>query len=280
MGSAAYAKDAQTAVANLQYGGEMGWAPDLSQWVNNQQYIRKQLMCLLIEAPTAFSNMADSDYWIGTLRSLFELHPLRITGLNMGLEVETVETPVGGGGQMQEDFTDVKEQRSQITFSWNEKYGMPVYRFLSGWIRNLMMDPNSKFASINTLTDATAVTDLMADQYSATCAFIEPDPTHTYVVKSWLVTNMWPKGTGDVIGQKDPTAAGEPANYDVQFAGIAQFGAGVDAFCQTLMDNISISGANPYNRPAFVSGIAADVAAQTTGSYASQVSDLAANAVS
>ena len=49
---------------------------------------------------------------------------------------------------MQEDFVDVKEERSQPTFKWNEKYGMPVANFLRGWITHLLMDPASKFANI------------------------------------------------------------------------------------------------------------------------------------
>lgn len=265
-------------MADLQYSAQMGYAPDLTEWVGNQAYVRRNLIALLIEAPTAFSDLPNPDYWIGTLRALVELHPLTITGLSSTLTVDTTDgNPVGGGGQVQEEFTDVKESRSQPNFRWNEKYGMPINRFLRGWIQYCMMDPNSKVASINTIA-GNQVTDMLPDRYTMTCAFIEPDPTHTKVNKSWLVTNMFPKTSGEVTGQRDLNSGGEIVAYDVEFAGIAQFGLGVDAFSQTLLNGINITGANPYERAPFVDSIAADVANWGTSNYAQGISDLAAGA--
>lgn len=271
LGTKGYGKGVNTAVLDLQYGGQMGFAPDLSEWVSNQQYTRRNIIALLVEAPKGFQYLSDPTSWVSTLRALVELHPIRITGLAQGLEVETAETPVGGGGEMHEDFTDVKRARSQVTFTWNEKYGMPVTRFLAGWIRYLMMDPDSKVALINTISgNSTTVTDMLADMYSATMLFIEPDPTHTKVVKAWLVTNMWPKGTGAIEGQRDVTAAQEKLDVDVQFSGIAQTGLGVDSFAQTILSSISITGANPYTRAAFITALDSNVTAASK-SYSSNV---------
>ena len=273
----AFAAGHQNPMVDLQFGGQMGYSPDLTEWVSNQSYVRRNLICLLVEAPKGFQYLPNPDQWIATLRALVELHPLSIEGLNAGLEVETAETPVGGAGQMHEDFTDVKETRSQPTFRWNEKYGMPVATFLRGWITHLLMDPATKFANIATNRGGRP-TDMLADMYAMTCAFIEPDPTHTKVVKSWLVTNMWPKGTGEITGRRDLTAAGEPTTYDVQFTGISQFGLGVDAFAQRLLDGINITGANPYNRNAFVDKISADILAQGRG-YKSSTEALGAGSI-
>lgn len=259
----------QAPMVDLQYGGQMGYAQDLSEWVSNQAYVRRNLICLLVEAPKGFRFLPNSDKWIATLRSLVELHPLSIDGLNAGLEVEIASNPFGGGGQMQEDFTDVKETQSRPVFRWAEKYGMPIAHFFRGWITNLMMDPNTKFANVATLAGQKP-TDMLADQYTATMIFIEPDPTHTKVVKSWLVTNMMPTGTGEITGRRDLTQANETPTYDINFTGIAQFGLGVDAFAQRLLDGISLTGANPYQRPAFVDNITADILAAKKG-YANDV---------
>ena len=277
IGNTAYGAGTKTAVLNIQHGGMNGFVPVVGEYVNNQQYIRRNLICLLVEAPKGFQYLPDATAWVNSLRSLVELHATRITGLNMTLEVETNETPVGGGGQFQEDPTDVKESRSQITFSWNEKYGIPIYRFHAGWIRNLIMDPNTKTAAINTLA-TTKVTDMLADMYTATMAFIETDPTHSQVVKSWLVTNMFPKSSGEQVGQKDVSGAGEQVNYDIPYAGIAQFGLGIDVFCQTLLDGINITGATAFNRPAWLTSLSSDVSAATT-SYSQEVANLAATAI-
>lgn len=252
------------ATSNLQYGGMNGYVPQLEEWVNNQQYIRQNLIPVLIDAPTGFQVLPNPDTWLGILKALVELHPLAITGLQGGLTVDFQGTPVGGGGQQQEDPTDVKETPSNISFRWNEKYGMPVNRFLDNWIRLLIKDPNSKFAAVNTL-DGVKLPDMMADRYAMTMMFIEPDPTHTQVVKAWLVANMWPKSSGEVTGQHDKTAAGEQVNYDVEFAGICQTGLGVKQFAQKILDGMKITGADPYHRAAFIQQISADVLAQSKG---------------
>jgi len=108
--------------------------------------------------------------------------------------------------------------------------------------------------------------------------FIEPDVTHQKVVKSWLVTNMWPQGTGEIEGRRDLTAAGEPTTLNITFTGISQFGAGVDVFAQQILDSINITGANPSMRPAFVQSIAADVLAANVG-YKVGVDTLANSAI-
>ena len=267
----------QAPMVDLQYGGQMGHAPDLTEWVSNQAYIRKNLICLLVEAPKGFNLLPNPEQWIATLRALVELHPMSIDGLNAGLEVEVSSNPVGGAGQIHEDFTDVKETPSKVVFKWNEKYGMPVSSFLRGWITNLMMDPNTKFANVATLSGEQP-TDMLADQYAATMIFIEPDPTHNKVIKSWLVTNMWPQGTGEITGRRDLTAASEPITYDINFSGIAQYGLGVDAFAQKLLDGIKITGANPYNRAAFVDAITSDILA-TKKSYSDSIGVIKAGAV-
>lgn len=277
LGDKAYGVGVQTPLIDLRNNGYMGYSADMTTWVSQQQYVRRNVFCLLLEAPRGFQSLPNPEYWVGTLRALVELHALKITGLTQGLTVETAETPAGGGGQMHEDPTNVTEARSQVTFGWNEKYGMPIQRFHGGWIRYLIMDPNSKFAAINTIR-GNNVTDLLADMYAATMIFIEPDPTHTKVVKSWLGANMWPKSNGEVTGERDVTTGGEAVNYDIEYAGILQFGDGIDAFAQKLLDAISLSGANPYNRAAFVDGISADVAAQSVG-YSNGISDLASTAV-
>jgi hypothetical protein len=244
---------------DLQHGGQIGFAPDLAEWVSNQAFVRRNVIPLLVEAPKGFQLLNNPSYWVGTLRSLVELHPLSVDGLQGGLEVEVASTPVGGGGQQQEDVTNVVETQTKVVFRWGEKYGMPVATFMRGWITNLIMDPNTKYP--NVVTTGTPPTDMLADMYSATMLFIEPDPTHTTVVKSWLVTNMYPTGTGEITGRRDLTQANETPTYDISFTGIAQYSLGVDAFAQQILSSINLTGANPQLRAAFVQAISADVAA-------------------
>lgn len=262
---------------NLLYGGQFGHSPVYEEYLGTQQYIQQQLIPILLAAPTGFDSLPGKDSLYKILKSLVELHPMRISGLNAGMEMETVTTPFGGGGQVMETPTNVKWQESNIQFSWNEKAGMPVHRFLSMWWRYLIMDPDSKSASINTLPGV-QVTDMLPDRYAMTMMFIEPDVTKSYVMKAWLVSNMFPKGPLENEGRMDKNAAGEQKDYDVPFSGIVQMGLGVEKVAQSILSAMSLTNADPHRRAAMMQGVNADVAALTKG-YASSISDLAAASV-
>jgi hypothetical protein len=273
----AFGRGSNQPMLDATYGGQMGYAPSLAEWVSNAAYVRRNLICVLLEAPAFFEYMPDPQKWRDTLKSLVELHPRSIEGLNAGLTLEFDEHPVGGAGEMQQEVTDSKRARSEPVFTFVEKYGMPIQTFLYQWITYGIMDPDTKFALSNTL-DGTKPSDMLPDQYTASMLFMEPDPQHKRVVKSWVVTNMMPKGTGEIIGKRDLTAAGEVGNLSVEFTGIAQFNLGTNIFAQTILDNINMTNANPYLRPSFVDKIDPKVAASTKG-YASEVANLGSAAV-
>lgn len=259
------------------FGGQMGYAPNLAEWVSNAAYVRKNLICVLLEAPTFFQHMPDPQKWVDTLKSLVELHPRTIEGLNAGLTLEFDEHPVGGGGEMQQEVTDSKRARTEPVFTFVEKYGMPIQTFLYNWITYGIMDPDTKFALSNTLAGERPE-DMLPDQYTASMLFMEPDPQHKRIVKSWVVTNMMPKGTGEIIGKRELTAAGEVNTLSVEFTGIAQFNLGTNIFAQSIMDKINMVNANPYLRPSFISAVSPGVEASAKG-YISEVDALAKAAV-
>jgi hypothetical protein len=273
----AHAAGYQAPMLDLQYGGQQGFDLNLTEWVSNQHYVRKNLICLLVEAPKGFALMKNPEKWVATLKALVELHPLSIDGLAAGLEVEVSEQPIGGAGQKQEDVTNVTEAQSKVVFHWAEKYGMAISKFHRAWITNLIMDPHSKYPNLIAMA-GNQQKDMLADMYSATMMFIEPDPTHSSVQKAWLVTNMYPMGTGDNTGRREMSAAGEVPVYDINYTGIAQFGVGVDKFAQELLKGINLAGANPQQRATFVDKIAADVAAIARG-YENNAENLGATAI-
>jgi hypothetical protein len=140
-----------------------------------------------------------------------------------------------------------------------------------------MGDPNNKIPMINTLTTIRP-SDMLADMSSATMLFIEPDPTHSKVAKSWLGTNMRPRGTGAIEGRKDLTAAGDLSELSIGFTGIYQAGIGVDLFSQAILNSLNLNNANPNLRPAFAQGIASDVYVTGRG-LAGNMNDLAETAL-
>lgn len=260
----AYTRDIDRPMLDLQYGGQQAWTPTLTEWVNNQAYVSRPAICILLEAPKMFSVMPDSPKWIASLKALFELHARSIEGLNATLKPEFDTHDVGGAGEKQHEIVNMTREPSVPKFQFVEKYGRPIQTFLDYWMRYGMMDPETKFALLGTLGNS-QVRDLLADWYAATCLFIVPDPLHKSVDKAWVTTNMMPQGLGEITAKRDLSSGQEILTLDVEFTGMSQFGMGVNKFAQTILNQISITNADPFMKPSFINGVSADVAAVAKG---------------
>lgn len=264
-------------MADITYGGQHGWTPNPAEWVSNQSYVSRPLFCLLLEAPRFFQLLPNPNTWVQSLKALVELHAKSIDGLNAGLTVETDERLVGGAGEMQDEVTNVTRLRTEPKFSFTEKAGAPFQTLFETWITYGLMDPNTKYPLYNTLT-GNKPTDGLPDWYTMTCIFIQLDSIGINVFRSWLVTNMFPKSTGDITGKKDKSSANEILDLDIDFTGIAQYGVGVNQLAQNLLKSINFVGANPNLRPAFLQNIEADVSAASYG-FNKNITDLGSAAV-
>lgn len=260
----AYVRNVDRPVLDLKYGGQQGWSPNLAEWVSNQAYVTRPLICIVLEVPRIFTVMPDSAKWIASCKSLFETHAKSIDGFNAGLKVDFDSHTVGGAGEIQEEVINVTRETSTPKLTFVEKYGRPIQTFLEYWIRYGLMDPEAKFALISTLTNS-QVTDLLADWFTATCLFIEPDPMHRNVSKAWLTTNMMPKGTGDITAKRDLSSSQELVTLDIEFTGLSQYGTGVNLFAQNILKNINITHADPNMRPSYADKISPDVEAAERG---------------
>ena len=272
----AYSVNNTAPMLDLTFGGQQGYAPNLAEWVSNQAYVRRNLICILLEAPKVFSLFPNPEKWVQSLKSLMELHVKTIEGFNAGLSVEFDEHPVGGAGEMQQEVINVKRARSEPVFGFVEKYGRPIQTLLDYWIRYGMQDPDTKFALASTL--GKHPDDMLADWFTMTCLFIEPDVLHRKVTQAWVTTNMMPKSNGEIIGKRDLTSDLEILNLSIEFTGISQYGKGVDLFAQNILDRINIEGADPHMRPSFIQDMDSEVAGAQVG-YETTPSDIGDNAV-
>lgn len=249
----------QAPSVNLTMGAQMGPMTDLRQYVNNSAYIPHPLIAILLEAPTGFRYLPEPELYYRTLKSLVELHAQTIEGFNSQLDVEYSETNVGGGGQKQEDISNVTQQQPTPTFVWPDKYGKPISRFLRSWITELIQDPITKYAGVVSRTRQ--LDDLLPDFSSMTCLFFEPDPTHTKVLEAWLCTNMKPKTSGPIEGRRDLNSGPSPTELSIEFTALSQTGYGVMQLAQQHLDNMVLTGLNPNVQPAFIQSATADVSA-------------------
>ncbi len=272
-----YGVGRQNPMVDLDMGGQMGQQTEMAEYVSSAQYVRRNLIARVIEAPKGFDKLPDVDKWRSAFKALIELHAKSIEGFNSQLTVETQETPFGGAGEMIESPSNVTRARSNPSFGFVERYGRPISTFFDMWIMELIMDPITKTPNVVTRGDVTDV-DLLPDFIGATVIFFEPDPTYTKVDKAWLCTNMFPKAGAPVEARRDLTAGGETVEFNIEFTAISQVGAGVVMFAQKLLDEMNLTGANPNLRPAFIDQISEDIKKGEHG-YAEQIANAARTAV-
>lgn len=278
--SGGYATGAQRSMLDLSKGGQFGYATQLDQLISNSAYKQKNLQIYLLRAPGWMSLMPDKDKWVSALRSLVEVKPKRVDGYNASLNIETDTHAVGGGGEVQHEFTDVKRTPSQIQYLYQELDGMPITTFFSYWVQYGMMDPETKMALIGTLADQSKVPkDWLFDWYGMSTLAIETDVLGRRVVKSWITTNQFPMGEIEITGRRDLNAPSELKELTIQMTGTSQFGLGTDKWAQDFLNNISYANANPYLRAAMIQKIDADVAAAASTGFVFGVDQLAKSAV-
>jgi hypothetical protein len=263
----AFGLGANVPMVDLTYGGQMGWAPDHAAFVNNQAHIRRHLIPILVEAPKLFQYFPNSDKYVSALRALIETQWLNVEGLNRGLTASFTENAFGGSGQLQKDLTNIKRAESQPKHSYLERHGRPIQRLIETWMLYAGMDPDTKFPMVTTLpafqsaANAGQAPELLADQTTMTVLYIEPDSYGRKVQQAWLCFNMFPEGTGDIVGSADKTQDMQTVQIDLSFTALHQVGAGVDAFAQRILNTINYVGANPMMKQAMIDQISADVRA-------------------
>lgn len=271
LGRKAYAKQASAPMVNLTIGGQNGYQSDLRYFHANTDYIRRNVIAKLIEAPSGFLHMDSGQEYINALKSIVELHAQSWEGLNKTLTVASQSTAVSGAGEMQETPSNVTRERSAPALTIPEKYGMPVSALMRDWITGLIMDPDSKVPGITTL-GGTTVTDLLPDVYSMTVLFFEPDPTFTKVQRAWLIGNMYPTTGGEDTGRRDKTQDGEQLVLSIPFTGIQQVGYAINQFAQRILDEMTKTGTNPNLAPAFINTVDANVLVSQFG-YVEKVNE-------
>lgn len=273
----AYGVGANAPMVDLTYGGQMGWAPDHAAWVNNQAYVRRHVIPILIEAPKLFQYFPNPESWVKALRALIETQWLNVDGLNRGLEASFADNPFGGSGQTQRDLTNIKRAESRPKHSYLERYGRPIQRLIEYWMLYAGMDPDTKFPMVTTLPafqNLANAPDLLPDQTTMTVLYIEPDPYGRRVQQSWLCYNMFPESTGDIVGSADKTQDMQTLNIDLTFTALHQVGFGVDQFAQQILNATNYIGANPLMKQAMIQEVSADVRAAQSG-WAQSVQNVA-----
>ena len=254
---------------DIDKGGPFGYQFDPNFYVSNTGYTPRNIIALLVEYPRGFDFLPQPEKSIAALRSLIETQSKNITGLRTGVNVESSERPIGQGGHQMRDPTNVTEEISEPEHVWDERHGRPIHNFFQFYIRNLIQEPITGQPGLMNISPEVASgedpQDLLADMYSFTTLYIEPDPLRRYVTEAWLVTNMYPTTSGTIESQFDPEAGQDVPEITVPFTGIPVVSQGVRNFAQNKLDEINYVNAGPMQRPFWPDGIDSDITAAERG---------------
>lgn len=277
LGRQGFAKNALSPIVDPRMGAQMGFMPNFRELPSNTPYGRKPMIPILVQHPLFMDYIEGGQLVKDTLKVLVEEHPLSIEGINLTMTPEFIETAVGGAGQMQKIVSNMMLTPSSPSFSYQEKYGKVLTRFYTFWKKVAMMDPETKFPQI--LHMATEMPEEILENFmSMTMLFIEPDPTHRYVVEAALVSNMMPaSGIPRELARNLPE--GDTAlQFSMEFTGVTESTDAVFDFAQEVLNSITLTGVSPNNRPAAFDSIHADLLASGRG-YKETIDEMARNAV-
>jgi len=270
--------DTNTASMNLSRGGQSGQMPVLGAmdggeyahvYVSNQAYVRRNVIPILIAAPTAFTYLPNSEEWIKAYKHLLETAMETIDGLNTTLTVDSDDHPFGGGGEQQSEPTNSTYSQSSITYTWKEKSLKSVVKFWDKVIRYTIMDPFTKKPLVANLDAfSSAFTGAYTpDFYAGTMLFIEPDITQLVVVDAWYSTNFYPSTAGDRTGSRDLHSAGDTKDISIEFKNITINNEATHALAATILPTINTLKYMPDTKIIVSTAIDSSVTAQTGVGY-------------
>lgn len=254
-------KNLTHSMVDIRKGGQFGWHSDFQGINNSTPHVSNNVICRVLASPRGFNDLPNASVWHGSFKAMFELHAKQINGLNKTLQPNWAGDPWGGAGEQIEVPTGMTREVSNVSFSLNEKYGLPFTHMLEAYHRTFIQDEDTKHPGIAMLKDD--ISDGLLDYYTWTMIFIEPARYLEFAQRTWLITNMGIKTSASQEAKRDKTSDQELLNIDVQMTGIAQVGYAVDALGNAILKAMKATQADPLRAPAFLNGRTADIADRT-----------------
>lgn len=265
----AYGATSQSPVINLAVQGQNGYLTDLMYYPSATDYVTKQLIIKVLQAPAGFSLMPNAAAYHAAYKNIIETMMQSWSGFNRTLTNNVTSSQLGNSGEQFETPARTSRARSQVTSTIIEKDRRPVIRFFEEYVRYLIADPDTGHPLLTGISDQ--FTDQLADQYAGTILAFEPDKTFRYVENAFLITNFFPTGDiGENTGSRTMQQDGETKTYNLTWSGFQKVGFGVDKLAQGFLDAMRVTGIDPSNQEAFVKNVDSNISGVQTG-YSEQI---------
>lgn len=270
--------DGYARAVNPTLGGQNGFARKPAEWVSNADYVKQDIVGVVLALPKAMDFMPDAAARKQQLKALLELHVTNISGLNQSLTVEFNESIAGSSGEMMESVANVKRERSTPTLSLPNKFGKVVTRHISDWIRYLLRDEETEAPAIiaeQAYIDAQSP-ELLPDMISMSMLFFEPNPNWTACNTAYLCVNMMPRGI-TIESAKNKQDNKEVEIVELAFTALTSVDKNVNALANSYMSSLVRTGLTGRTLSPALSGITPDLQDDAVdASYSKGISDLAA----
>lgn len=267
----------------LEEGGQQGALLQHHLWTSSAAYVKEDVIAVLLAAPAAMKFLPNSNLLVAKLKSLIEVLPVSLEGLDSSITWEFDETTVGNAGEKFEAVIGSARARSTPSFTWDEKEGQAITRFWTELGRLLLIDPDTKKPGIIEVAEYRSSNGgkpiMLPEDRSFTVLFIEPNSTMTYSVNSWLLSNMMPKSGGDIKGGRKMGEKLELVPVTIEFTNLGMPGKEVTKLANAWLDSLNLADMRPLDMLPMTDalegigadGISADVAAASEG-FASNLS--------
>lgn len=235
-------------------GGQHGYMAEFGQMNNSTPYIPQNVVARLIAAPRAFDlYQGNAEKLYSILKSIVELHPVTINGLDSTVTLDTASVPFGHSGQELHVAARASRARSTPQHEYNDVGQRSIANFLEWWATELFMDPDTQMPNILTRGFNLPSGSLTIAFRTATVLYFEPDPTWTRPVNAWLCANWFPtSGLPSRQGKRDQQSSLSPLNFTLETQPITDSGNGALTLAQKMMDEMLLTRDHPmFRAPVF-----------------------------
>lgn len=262
-------------MVNAFEAGQMGPTGQIGKYVNNTTHLRRNVIARVMEFPRWVEYMPNPAIWRRAIKSWIETHST-IEGLDKGLSAEYVETVQGRNNRTQFDGGNVTEAQSSISHNGVDKHGKVFQNLFTAWLRYGVCDPETGHPGIAAINSS--VEDFLADMFSMTVLYIEPDAYQRKAVNAWWCTNMAPRSNGQDVGSRDPNQGPQSNELSIEFTSQQDTTWGVMELANRELERMKLYGLRPMERKAWMEAVKGDVDA-TTGGYFNVADELTNNIV-
>lgn len=242
-------------MVDLKKGGQFGWHSDFGGIVNSTPHTSSPVICRVLASPRGFNKLpAHAQAWHMAWKSMFELHARTITGLNKTLQPNWADTPFGGSGETMDVPVGMTRTKSNVTFSFTEKYGLPMTNMVEAYHRMFLYDEDTMHPGIAMVAKDEDALDGLMDFYTWTMIFIEPARYLEQANRTWIINNMGIKSSPAQESKRDKTGDNELVEFELEMTGVAQVGYHVDAVGNAILKAMKKTQSDPMRAPAFING--------------------------